>query len=308
MQEKRNKLLLISLTVMLSLIVFFLWRGGTSGQTDLDKDFFNIEDYKAIDRVILESPQGKRELKFNGTRWKVNQEYDADRNMISVLFATLEQAKAKRKISGTKKDSLNAVILSSGVKVSLYAGQSLQQEFYAGGNGAKTQGYFFDPGQKEAYVMEIPGYRVYVSGIFEVDENGWRDKYVFNFNWRNFTGLEVNFPNKPSENFKVSVSKDFFGIEGMDADTAKLNTFLDHVSLLTVDRYSNDVAMRDSLAKIEPQMSIIVSDVANRSYKLDVFATGNTDVAGLVPENQLAYFNLRKIQAIVRPRSFFKKR
>ena len=66
--------------------------------------------------------------------------------------------------------------------------------------------------------------------------------------------------------------------------------------------------MRDSLAKIEPQMSIIVNDIANRTYKLDVFTTGGTDVAGLVPENQLAYFNLRKIQAIVRPRSFFKKR
>jgi hypothetical protein len=308
MQEKRNKMLLISLSVLLALIAFFSWQGRTNDQTDVDKSVFNLEDYKTIDKVILESPKGKQELAFNGTRWKLNGAFDADRNMVSVLFATLEQAKAKRKISASRIDSLHSQLVNNGVKVSLFAGQSLQQEFYASGNDTKTQAYFYDPILRQAYVMEIPGYRVYVSGIFELDENGLRDKYVFNFNWRNFTGLEVKFPNKPSENFKVSVSKQFFGIDGMEADTAKLNTFLDNVSLLTVDRFIDDVTGRDSIARSKPEMEVVVRDVANREYQLLILAGGKGEVLGLVPENQLAYFNIRKIQAIVRPRSFFKKR
>jgi hypothetical protein len=308
MREKRNKMLLISLSVLLALIAFFSWQGRTNNQTDVDKSVFNLDDYKTIDKVVLESSSGKQELAFNGTRWKLNGAFDADRNMVSVLFATLEQAKAKRKISSGGNDSLQSAIKNNGVKVSLFAGQSLQQEFYASGNATKTQAYFFDPAGKEAYVMEIPGYRVYVSGILELDENGWRDKYVFNFNWRNFTGLDVKFPNKPSENFKVSVSKEFFGIDGLEADTAKLNTFLDNISLLTVDRFVNDAKARDSIAKGKPEMEVIVRDVANREYRLLIFAGGKSEVLGLVPENQLAHFNIRKIQAIVRPRSFFKKR
>jgi hypothetical protein len=306
--QKRNKVLLISLTAMLALIIFLSWRNTSADHVEIDKDIFLLEDYKTIDNVILESTGRKVDLKFNGTRWKVNEQHPADRNLISVLFATLEQAKAKRKISPSNKDSLQRVIQNNGVKISLFAGQSLQQEFYAGGNDAKTQAWFYDPASQESYVMEIPGYRVYVSGIFELDENGWRDKYVFNFNWRNFSGLEVKFPSKPSENFKVGISKDFFGIEGLDADTAKLNTFLDNVSLLTVDRYVSDSMLRDSLQRVRPQLEIVVKDIANKEYALSIFASVNPEIAGLVPENQLAYFNARKIQAIVRPRSFFKKR
>ncbi len=42
--------------------------------------------------------------------------------------------------------------------------------------------------------MNIPGYRVYVSGIFELDESGWREKRVFAFNWQNFQKLDAHFP------------------------------------------------------------------------------------------------------------------
>jgi hypothetical protein len=308
MQERRNKILLASLSVLVIMIVFFAWRGREQDRADIDKNIFQLHDYSSIDKVILESGGVRTVLQFNGTRWKVNEQHDADRNMVSVLFATLQQARAKRKIAESVKDSVQTLINQNGVRVSLFAGSSLQQEFLVGGNSTKTQAWFHDPSVKETYVMEIPGYRVYVSGVFELDENGWRDKYVFNFNWRNFSGLEVRFPRKPGENFTVASRKGFFGIEGMDADTARLNTFLDHVSLLTVDRYADQTPKRDSLATATAQMEIIVRDVGSREYRLQLFGSQTSEVPGLVPVNQLAYFNVRKIQPLIRPKSFFRKR
>lgn len=308
MQEKKNKRLLISLTVLIALIVVFYWRGSDSGAEKINKEIFLVEDYQTIDKVVLESGSEKTELKFNGTRWKVNEKLDADRNMISVLFATLQQARPKRKVSSQIEDSLKTQAKNHGVKVSLFAGQSLEKTFYAGGNANKTQAYFVDPESDEIYIMEIPGYRVYVSGILELDENGWRDKYVFNFNWQNFSGLEVRFPDKSAENFNVFVTKERFGIEGMEADTSKLSNFLDAVAFLTADRFGNDDVLADSLTKAKPVMEIIVKDIANRNYNLKVFRPGTTEVTALVPENQLAFFNPRKIQPIIRPKSFFRKR
>ena len=305
MQERRNKILLGSLSLLIVMIAFFAWRGRDQNRSDVNKNIFHIDDYTAIDKVVLESKGLRTTLQFNGTRWKVNDQHDVDRNMISVLFATLQQASAKRKVAESLKDSVQNLMSDNGVRVSLFAGSSLQQEFVAGGNSAKTQAWFFDPSGKETYVMEIPGYRVYVSGIFELDENGWRDKYVFNFNWRNFSGLEVRFPGKPAENFRVASRKGFFGIEGLDADTAKLNTFLDHISLLTVDRYSDPGASLDTATA---QMEIIARDVGNREYRLQLFASPNAEVPGLVPGNQVAYFHPRKIQPLIRPKSFFRKR
>jgi hypothetical protein len=308
MQERKNKILLVSLSVLVIMIIFFAWRGRGQDRAGVDKNIFQIDDYTSIDKVVLESGGVRTVLQFNGTRWKVNEQHDADRNMVSVLFATLQQARAKRKIAESIKDSVRALINKNGVRVSLFAGSSLQQEFLSGGNSTKTQALFHDPLANETYVMEIPGYRVYVSGIFELDENGWRDKYVFNFNWRNFSGLEVRFPGKPGENFTVASRKGFFGIEGMDADTARLNTFLDHVSLLTVDRYADQAPKRDSLATSTAQMEIIVRDVGSREYRLQLFGSQTAEVPGLVPVNQLAYFNVRKIQPLIRPKSFYRKR
>ena len=98
------------------------------------------------------------------------------------------------------QDSVAMVMDSQGVKISLYHTDELLQEFLAGGNSAKTQAYFKKPSEKESFLMDIPGYRVYASGIFELEENGWRDKYVFNFNWRNFQSLKSVFPDNQKNN------------------------------------------------------------------------------------------------------------
>src|SRR5689334_19973532 len=123
MEEKKNKRLLISLTVLIALIVVFYWRGSDTGAEEINKEVFLVEDYQTIDKVVLESGSQKTELKFNGTRWKVNEKLDADRNMISVLFATLQQARPKRKVSAQIEDSIKTQVKNNGVKVSLFAGQ-----------------------------------------------------------------------------------------------------------------------------------------------------------------------------------------
>src|SRR5690349_16441857 len=102
---------------------------------------------------------------------------DCGRNLISVLFCTIQQTWPKRKVTSQIEESIKTQVKNNGVKVSLFAGQSLEKTFYAGGNANKTQAYFIDTETDEIYIMEIPGYRVYVSGILELDESGWRDKY-----------------------------------------------------------------------------------------------------------------------------------
>src|SRR5688572_18601241 len=86
MQEKRNKQLLVSL-VLLVLITAVLYLFFTSEHVQqIDKTIFQVEDLKTIDRVVLASKKGKVELAYNGSRWMVNDRYNADGNMIQVLF------------------------------------------------------------------------------------------------------------------------------------------------------------------------------------------------------------------------------
>lgn len=291
-------------------IVYYL--SGKDGTVNVDKNIFMNYDLKDINQVVLESKKERVELKFNGAKWEVNNQFDADASMIQVLFATLQQAEPKRPVSVSIQDSLTQELRQNGVKVSLFASGKTESIFYAGGNTQKTQAFFsLDEGKPKSYVVTIPGYRVYVSGIFEVAEKDWRDKLVFPFNWRNFERLETQFPQTPSDNFEVGLHDNYFSVQGLlKVDTTRLNNFLDDVSLLTVDEYSDRQISADSLAKPSPVMVIRVKDVAQRLYTLELFTpselTGQR-IPGLINGVQWAYFDPRQVQSIFKRRSFFGK-
>jgi hypothetical protein len=310
MHKTRNKRKLFLLAVLTIVTVAVFWWIQPENRIDIDQQVFQVEDLSRISRVDLESDSASVSLSYDGGRWRVNDSLSADANMIRVLFATLQQARPKRRASNARQDSIYASLEENGVTVSLYENDQLIKQFVAGGNAAKTVAYFADPRSGEVYVMTIPGYRVYVSGILELPANGWRDKFVFNFNWRNFKSLQVRFPETPNENFTVSMQKDFFGIEGMaDADTSRLNTYLDEISLLAVDEYVSEPALSDSLTGIRPELDVIVTDIGNRTYRLRLFETRNSRrVFGVVQAAQVAIFNQRKIQPLIKPKSFFRKK
>lgn len=306
MQEKKNKRLFILLLILIGVTLTFAWMGQRKRTPDIDKNIFKIPALERADKVLLESSAGKVELSFNGTRWRVNNRYDADRQLVTVLMATLREAEPRRPLTGSFKDSLSTSIEQSGIKVSLFSGANLLRTFFAGGNHTKTQSYFKDPQTGDIYLMAIPGYRVYVSGILELDENGWRDKYVFGFNGRNFLGLKAEFPQKPSENFKVSQIQQLFVVEGLPkTDTAKLYTYLDDVLSLTADEYLQPSALTDSLLRVQPRAVITVTDMANRNYVLKLYYPLRNSIPAIFNEDQAIIFNQRKIRPLLRPKSFF---
>lgn len=295
------------MVVLLVTTTLMYWQMNTGSSLDVDKDAFKVEGLDKVDRVVLESPRQKVELKFNGARWKVNDQYNADRGMIDVLFATLQQAEPKRPVAVRIQDSVSRELNESGTHVSLYAGTELKKKFTAGGDPQKKQAYFKDDGNTP-YVMVIPGYSVYVSGILELDENGWRDKYVFGFNWRNFQQLEASFPTDPDNDFKIVMKDNRPEVEGIvQADTARLNDFLDNVSLLRADQFVN--SGKDSLLQEKPLMHISVTDIASRQYKLAVYPNQvhSKNYPALVQDSLPAVFDQQKIRNILKPKSYFRK-
>jgi hypothetical protein len=306
MQEKKNKRLFISLLVLIAVTVTFAFFVNNEYTLEVNKTIFRIEGLETVDKIVLQSDSNKVELAFNGTRWRVNDKYDADRNMITVLMATLREAEPRRPVTGSLKDSLAQYIDEKGIQISIFKAGVLIKKFAAAGNASKTQSYFKEEETGNVYLMTIPGYRVYVSGILELDESGWRNKYVFGFNSQNFQGLKAEFPGKPAENFKVSFIDNLFVVEGLPkTDTAKLYTYLDNVLTLTASEYVSSSRLTDSLLSLKPQLIITVTDIAKRDYVLKLYPPQGEEIPGIFNENQVILFDPRKIRPLVRPKSFF---
>lgn len=307
MLEQRNKrLFALLLGLLVATVATIWWIMPENTSFVVDKNLFRKTDLKTVNGVILTTGTSTVKLTYDGTRWKVNEQYPADRNMIEVLFATLQGVEPRRPVAEAIKDSVAQALEKNGVRVELQAGGQVVETFYAGGNTGKSQAYFRQAGNNIPYIMVIPGYRVYASGIFELDENGWRDKYVFGFNWRNFKSLQAAFPDKRND-FKISLQDSYFGIEGLQqADTTKLNTFLDNVSLLTVSQYVQTDTLASRFSTQEPVMGLAVDDIAGRQYTLKLFEIPpGKQYAGQLKDNQWALFDAARIAPIRRPKGFF---
>ena len=311
MQQKKNVRLLVLLLILVSSTSAFYFFKSPDGRLEVDKNKFSVEHLSKIDKVILESPGGIIELKYNGTSWKVNDRYEADQQLITVLFATLEQAEPKRPVAADENSSVVNQIANEGVKVNLLEGSELKKTFISGGNSEKTVTYFYEPGDKP-YVMTIPGYRIYVASILELDENGWKDKRVFNFNWRNFKSMNVTFPANSKEDFAIGQRDGFFNVIGMETDTTRLNDFLDDVSLLVGDQIisTGKFPRYDSLLTSTPSLSIVITDIANRNYQLKLFAGLKEDpaIVGRVNDGVAMVFDRKKVFKIAKNKSYFKRR
>jgi Domain of unknown function (DUF4340) len=309
MQAKKNIRLLISLAISTLVLALLFYISTRENFDTVDAQLFKVDDQTTVSRVLIKPTNGEQvELSFAGGKWRVNNSFDADQQMIKILFATLLQTEPRREVAASMQDSISNHIKSTGRQIALYDGENLVKQFWVGGNDRKTETYF--QLQDDApYVVQIPGYRLYIASVFELPANEWRDKWIFNFNWQNFKSLTASFPKQSKEDFTIAMQQTFFGITDMPtADTAKLNTYLDAVSLVQANRFvaENEFSEFDSLIAGDPEFTLKIEDIANRKYILEVYPTGrNTQLLARLNQETLLLLSPANREAISRKRSYF---
>lgn len=310
MHSRNNLHLLISLIAMAAILVVIIYMGNSDNKILVDKNLFKVGDQTKIDRVILKKADEQIELHYNGSKWMVNNSFEADRQLIQVFFATLLQAEPRRPVAQRLSDSIQQQIIKSGTQVELYEGDVLMKNFRVSGNDRQSETYFQLGNDLTPYLVTIPGYRVYVAAIFELSSLDWRDKRIFNFNWQNFKRLTASFQGNEKESYAISFQNKFFGLEGIpQADTTKLNDYLDAVSLVQVARFlpKEELVAYDSVFSAAPYYSIEVTDIANRTYHLDLYLPRNQDtaVAGKITDGQAVLIGREDFIRLDRKKSHF---
>jgi hypothetical protein len=304
-QVKKNKLLFLTLLVLIATTIVAFVATLRQDRLEIDKDIFKPSDLKSVDEVRLLRSHDSVNLSFNGSAWVLDGKYEADRSMIQVLFATLQQVEPKRPLTGAMRDSVENKFASEGTTVELLAEGTVIKKFQAVGNNNKTTGYF-RTAEGEIYVMTIPGYRVYVAGVLELTTSGFRNKYAFGFDWQNFKSLQARFSERPAENFAVSMTKNYFAIEGLaQTDTTKLYNYLDKVATLTVDDFPENIAV-DTITQ-KPVVEIFVTDIASRKYRLRVFPSSTPALLTGLLNGEPVSVSESKIRPLMKGKSFFAK-
>ena len=301
-------MVLLTLVVITTGVYFIPDERGKAG---IDRSLFTV-DVAAVDKVVLESKDFRNTLKFDGSQWRLNERYDASPRMITVLFSMLTQVKAKRRAATLRSDSLAEELRDKGVKVSLYAGNNLLKQYYAGGVKEQMATYFMLPESNAPYLVHLPGYKTYVAQLFELPTEHWRSRIAFPFNWRNLKSIAVSYPGDPDQDFQIMYDRDFFRVPKIqDADTARISDYIQEVSITYLDEYVTlgDQPAYDSLAETNPELVIVVADIGHEAFELKLFPTleGDSYRLGLLNGEDLCLFESARIRKLFITSGYFEK-
>lgn len=308
MQKRKNIQLLSVLAVLIIITIGTWYLLQREEYTISEPDLFAMEDVSEIDSVVLQQKEDTIILNFQNGEWKLNQKYQADPQRLTVLFAILNQVRAKRPVAEAEEEKIDSLLRQQGVNVTFYERDKQVNEFTV--TGVEERGVTYFKKNEDIYLVNIPGYRSYLAALFMLEPFEWRNKLIFeDVSWSNLERVEVNYPDK--EDFTIRPEEGYFKVEGLAAtDSIKLLDYLDKVSLLTADKFiKKDKLNTDSILNQQPIINIAISDIRNRPFDLQVYDYKARDQDFLAVKDSMDWMLIRKekIQPLLRKKDFFMK-
>ena len=307
MGKDKNRILLYILGILILLNLALAFYKPSNSKLNYRPDRFAIADTTLIDEI--EIIHNDEVIKLDRlSRFKVNGVYNTDQSMLALIFAVFNRVQVGKKIT---KGSI-AEITSDSVhyaKINLLVDGEFQSfEMY--GNATRTRTFFVEG--DDAYEMEIPGYRDFVGGIFLINETQWRDRMIFNGNWRSIQKLSAKYPDDPQLDFQIIFNEYFFTIDGEpELDSGIVVDFLNDFEYFTADdRISNgDQLVFDSLARMTPELVIELDDIKypeSQVFKIFPSLPGVGYRLLIDPNGEKVVFQESRIKALFRKKESFR--
>jgi len=246
---------------------------GTKSRSNFKVDLFNVADTSQIQSIKIDGLQQVEIKKHNEGRWQINDRYGLNENLKTVLLAVLNQVNVRRPVAQIQQEEI-AQRLRSSTKITVETGEQTL-EFFADGNAARTQSYFMLEGDNQPYIVEIPGYRNYISGIFELTEMQWRNRTLFNTHWRSLQSLTVSYPGNGGNDLGIFFEDEFFRVQNVALmDTTALISYLAGFELFEANEFiaSGFNSAYDSLSQTTPIAIIELNEInRDKNQRLNVF-------------------------------------
>jgi hypothetical protein len=311
MQRKKNIRLLIVFLALLVWTVLLMNMDFRKSRIAIDETKFSVLDTTSINKISLTHNNDSTILSRENNGWMVNNKYPVDPSMKEVLMAVLSQVRVKRTVPKKDSQRIQEELRKSGYIIEILQQDGQTTQYYAGGNGISIS-YFMNP-EELPYVVHLPGYDSYVTGIFEVSENDWRDRLLFQTSWMGIKEIQFLYPDNPVENLSIISAKDLYEVSGIDnLDTTKLMTFLDQISYFYTDQYlsAGQIESYDSLKKTNPFLNISI-DYLGLEHPTEISfyrgIPGENVILGLVNKEQMCLFNQNRISFLFKRKQDFIK-
>ncbi len=314
----KNLLYFLILLLIIGGIYLFTKDGNSSSLTEKGLTDFAIEDTSAIGKVIIDDGRNIVELKRGKDRfWMMDDTYIAMPHHVDVIMKTFANVGIQQPVSKSMKSEVIKIIMGDTRKVAIYdRNGEWMKTWYVGRATQTNQGTYAlletpkDGLSTEPYVIEMRGFRGYLTTRFHAIINEWRWTGLFYYPDLDFKRIEVETPRDPSQGFSVAIKNkidgdftlyDHTGLP-VDAPKSSVASYLGGFSKINVEHFEPEItaAQEDSLLATPPAFRIAVTGKDDKIQKADIWyrpipeATKNRmgeRAPELDPERVFVYFN-----------------
>ncbi len=205
--KKTNLILLALLAIVGSIGAWYLL---SKEDTNLEGyDFhFAVKDTADIGKIFIADRTGKTVTltRENNVKWLVGNKYEVQPDMIKTLLETINQVELKFRLPRNAVSSVVKDIATEGIKVEIYSKNgSALRSFYVGGSTSDDRGTFMMmENSNEPYVMHIPGFQGMLRPRFQMEEQDWRDRFVFKLQPQDIKVVSIEYPNQQAKSFTLT--------------------------------------------------------------------------------------------------------
>ncbi|GJM28874.1 MAG: hypothetical protein DHS20C17_15090 [Cyclobacteriaceae bacterium] len=291
---------LLALLVLISVSLSFWERGSGNGK--IDTDLFVVENIDPIDRIVISNQQEILDCRAFSGGFKINDEFVMDQDLLTVLAAVFQRVRVQRPLSGNQQQQVYQSIKETGSHIELYQGDQLLTSFWAGGDPSEQNSYFATE-EGAVYLVHLPGYTSYVSGLFQLPLAKWRSRTIFNNTWRSLLTYSFQDFNDPENDFQINYQDPFFQVPGVQQlDSNNVIDYLQRVVSLTAS------AVVDTAYQGMPALELTTTDIdPAKNQTLTLYGEDDQPVMLGKSGNQYFTFARANIEPLLKNSRFFEK-
>jgi len=264
----KKRIIQLSIVVILAVLATYLTINNHNGTIKKELRDFAVEDTASVDKIFLVDKQNNSILlERKDGYWALNNDYIARQDLVNILLKTLHRIRVNKPVAKAAQQNIIKSLAAKSVKVEIYQNGELSKVMYVGGPTQDSYGtYMILENSSTPFIMEIPGFRGYLSPRFSTFEIEWKTQNVFNIKLRDIKKVTVENGKDNKKSFTVTHNNnhyelfDYKGNKVEKFDTIKVKKFLLAFRKKNFNKYIEDVPEKwqDSIKQSKPMYIVTV--------------------------------------------------
>ncbi len=306
MKKNRSTIIIV---IALFVIALFFYLNNSHSTIKKELRDFAVEDTASITKIFLVDKKNNQiTLERQNNHWTVNNKYVARRDVINLLLKTINRVRVKSPVPKAAEDNTIKSLAVKSTKIEIYKNDDLIKTYYVGGTTQDQYGtYMLLKNSSCPFIMEIQGFRGYLSTRYFTNINDWRSQIIFNNSLNDISSVTVNIPTKSGKSFKILYLgnnkfelHDFKNQNVANFDTLSVKHYLSYFRRINFNKFVTNFnkQQKDSMLACQPAYIITLEDINGNKKTVKTYnkpsemqTNGKGNEIEYDPDNMYAFIN-----------------